>query len=204
MPWSHSVTLKVKVMDNISPFAFKDNDLEFQGQMIEIKNSNYHLWIPWPRNYTHEKFHEEIRSGRPKSSWVATPPLAANVNWNSLAVRGLKIPFIWNTHCAIRTCHDVTSSHTSCDMNIFEEFTPPRKFWKFMARNSNDERAIYLVRITIKPRMSQINFRSRILVFVSYGISLLLFKILPYMCFEVNEHNHALTVISLLLTFIRN
>ena len=46
MPWSHSVTLKVKVMDNISPFAFKVNDLEFQGHVIEIENSNYHLWIP--------------------------------------------------------------------------------------------------------------------------------------------------------------
>ena len=43
------MTLKVKVMDNISPFltvAFKVNDLEFQGHVIEIENSNYHLWIP--------------------------------------------------------------------------------------------------------------------------------------------------------------
>ena len=36
------MTLKVKVMDN----AFKVNDLEFQGHVIEIENSNYHLWIP--------------------------------------------------------------------------------------------------------------------------------------------------------------
>ena len=54
--------------------AFKVNDLEFQGHVIEIENSNYHLWIPLPRNYTHEKFHEEIRSGRPKSRGVATTP----------------------------------------------------------------------------------------------------------------------------------
>ena len=40
------MTLKVKVMVNISPFAFKVNDLEFQGHVIEIENSNYHLWIP--------------------------------------------------------------------------------------------------------------------------------------------------------------
>ena len=26
--------------------AFKVNDLEFQGHVIEIENSNYHLWIP--------------------------------------------------------------------------------------------------------------------------------------------------------------
>ena len=51
----------------IHTVAFKVNDLEFQGHVIEIENSKYHLWIPWPRNYTHEKFHEEIRSGRPKS-----------------------------------------------------------------------------------------------------------------------------------------
>ena len=56
----------------IHTVAFKVNDLEFQGHVIEVENSNYHHWIPWPRNYTHEKFHEEIRSGRPKSRGVAT------------------------------------------------------------------------------------------------------------------------------------
>ena len=51
----------------IHTVAFKVNDFEFQGHVIEIENSNYHFWIPWPWNYTHEKFHEEIRSGRPKA-----------------------------------------------------------------------------------------------------------------------------------------
>ena len=49
MPWSHSVTLKVKVMVSWTIFhmvAFKVNDLEFQGHVIEIENSIYHLWIP--------------------------------------------------------------------------------------------------------------------------------------------------------------
>ena len=76
--------------------AFKVNDLEFQGHVIKIENSNYHLWIPWPRNYTHEKFHVEIRSERLKSrgGGLQTPPLAANVNWNSLAVRELRTVYI--------------------------------------------------------------------------------------------------------------
>ena len=68
--------------------------LEFQDHVLEIENSNYHLWIPWPRNYTHEKFHEEIQSGRPKSRRLQQPLLAANVNWNSLAVRGLKTTMV--------------------------------------------------------------------------------------------------------------
>ena len=32
--------------EEIHTVAFKVNDLEFQGHVIEIENSNYHLWIP--------------------------------------------------------------------------------------------------------------------------------------------------------------
>ena len=46
MPWSHSVTLKVKVMEWLHIAIYKVNDLEFQGHVIEIENVNYHHWIP--------------------------------------------------------------------------------------------------------------------------------------------------------------
>ena len=59
---------------------YKVNDLEFQGHVIEVENSNYHYSIPWPRNYTHEKFHQKIRSGRLKSRGVDATPLGANVD----------------------------------------------------------------------------------------------------------------------------
>ena len=72
---------------------YKVNDLEFQGHVIEIKNFNYHHWIPWPRNYTHVKFHTKIRSGRPKSRGVATTPLFANVSRNNLVVRGSMVSY---------------------------------------------------------------------------------------------------------------
>ena len=52
---------------------YKVNDLEFQGHVIEMENFNYHHWIPWSRNYTHEKFHKKI--GKTKIQGVASTPL---------------------------------------------------------------------------------------------------------------------------------
>ena len=40
------MTLKAEGHGEIHTVAFKVNDLEFQGHVIEIENSNYHLWIP--------------------------------------------------------------------------------------------------------------------------------------------------------------
>ena len=44
----YSMTLKFLFpkQAEIHTVAFKVNDLEFQGHVIEIENSNYHLWIP--------------------------------------------------------------------------------------------------------------------------------------------------------------
>ena len=53
---------------------YKVNDLEFQDHVIEIENFNYHHWIPWPRNYTHEKFHKKIGREDQNPGGLQQPP----------------------------------------------------------------------------------------------------------------------------------
>ena len=53
---------------------YKVNDLEFQGHAMEIEQFNYHHWIPWPRNYTHEKFHKKFGREDQNPGGLQQPP----------------------------------------------------------------------------------------------------------------------------------
>ena len=53
---------------------YKVKYIEFQDHVIEIKNFNYHHWISWPRNYTHEKFHKKFgRKTKIQGGWNNPP-----------------------------------------------------------------------------------------------------------------------------------
>ena len=72
------MTLKV-VMDNISPLAFKVNDLEFQGDVIEIENSITFGFLD-PETIPMTNFTKKFGREDQNPGGLQPPPLAANVN----------------------------------------------------------------------------------------------------------------------------
>ena len=70
---------------------YKVNDLEFQGHVIEIESSNYTIRFLDPETIPMKNFTKKFGREDQNPGGVDATPLGANVDGNSLVVRGLSI-----------------------------------------------------------------------------------------------------------------